>query len=454
MFSKTLSAVLREPWLIDQEWAKAHLPIVLQMMKGENVSFKAATPTDSSVIGQYDPDYRACVLEVSAGGVVKASRYRSFRDAPEGSIAVIPVSGPITKFTGDCGEPGTEIMGQWVREADAAHNISGIVVKIDSPGGMVSGTQSFVDTLSNTRKRTIGYVDDGLMASAAMWIGAACDQVYASQKTDLIGSIGVLTTIADFTAMFEKEGIKLVDIYASQSTEKNLDYRNALNGDYRMIQSRLDFIAKEFISSIQSLRKGKLNLAAGDPFKGAIYNAVEATKIGLIDGIKSFEEVLVITANGNSSTSKSTSKSSSMFGMEKFTTISGRIGHDSHTDEDIAGINLQLEEKGVLGLILVRTSELEAVANAAQVSEKLTARVAELNDTIAQISSESAEKTTQITQLNEQVTSLNTELDGAGAKRTGVKKEMDDEAASSFKINSEAPHNKRARIATSGSSAK
>jgi ClpP class serine protease len=52
-------------------------------------------------------------------------------------------------------------------------------------------------------------IDDGIAASAAMWIAsAASHEIYTTQKTDMVGSIGVYTTVADWYGYFAKEGFE------------------------------------------------------------------------------------------------------------------------------------------------------------------------------------------------------------------------------------------------------
>lgn len=278
----------------------AHLPQIARVLTGEQlfpaIGERKAYHDDSDGREPVSPYWPIAIHPDAKSGYVKASRYRSFSEAPAGSVALIPVTGPITKYLGDCGEAGNEVMTNWVKEADGSGNISGILLKIDSPGGQVDGTRTLVDALSNTGKRTIGFVDDGMACSAAMWIGAACDDLYCSQATDTVGSIGVLSTLADYRGFFEQKGIKIHEIYAPQSTDKNADYREALEGNYDKVKADLQVLAQSFIDSMRTLRGNKLNTSVDNPFTGKTYYAPQALEIGLIDGIMPFEKALLKAA--------------------------------------------------------------------------------------------------------------------------------------------------------------
>ena len=102
---------------------------------------------------------------------------------------------------------------------DRSPNISGVVFNIDSGGGMVSGTAEFADFISKMNKPTISWTND-YQCSAAEWIASACNLKMAGPHASDIGSIGTLLSFQDFSAMFEKWGAKIYDIYAPQSTEK------------------------------------------------------------------------------------------------------------------------------------------------------------------------------------------------------------------------------------------
>lgn len=103
-----------------------------------------------------------------------------------------------------------------------------------------------------------------------------------------------------------------------------------------------------------------------------------------------------------------------MFG-EKFPQLKSMIGKESFTAEEIASLNLELEEKGVKGLAIV--SE-EATANVAELTAKLEAAQTELTTAKEQVTAITTERD-----------ALKAELEGAAESRTSVKKEKDSNAS-------------------------
>lgn len=302
MSFKILSAVLRGAWLIEPDFAQAHFPLVQNLISGNFDGF------------EYKPNKNS---EVFAINTFKANRsYSTFNDAPKGSIAVIPVTGPILKHD-NCGDPGSMTRARQIKEANDHPNIDAIIFDMDSPGGMVDGTQTFADAIKSTTKPTIAIINDGMSASAAYWLASQCDEIYVSRKTDMVGSIGVYLTFADFTKMYEDKGVKIHEIYAPQSTEKNQDFKEAKKGNYKLVEEELRFIADTFINAVKEGRGSKLNLSAGDPFKGKMFFADDAQAIGLIDGIKTMDEVIARAAELSQTSNQNSNNNTNASDMNK-----------------------------------------------------------------------------------------------------------------------------------------
>ena len=301
----TISAILRGRWLIDKDWATNHLPLVKALIKGENPNlfdsaFKQLDFEDRKASGigaesGMETYWNENLLRFPmaghiAGTMFTAGRWNSFNDAPPNSVAVIPINGPIMKNGGDCGEPGAVHFSNWIKSANQSERITGILLVIDSPGGMVDGTQTVVDSIINSQKPVVAFINDGMMASAATWIGTAADEIYASQKTDTIGSIGVYCTVYDYRDWLKAEGIVQHDIYAPQSQDKNKAYYDAIAGDYSLYEQELKLIADQFIKGVKANRKGKLNVKENNPFTGKMFDAQTAADMGLIDGFATLEQ--------------------------------------------------------------------------------------------------------------------------------------------------------------------
>jgi signal peptide peptidase SppA len=329
---------------------------------------------------------------VSKEKITTANQYQ-LNDAPEDSIAVVRILSPISK-TDWCGDPGTQSLGRYISVAADNPNISSIILEIDSPGGTLSGTQTLVDTIKQAvaKKPVLAFVNEGMMASAAYWIGSAATEIYASQKTDLIGSIGVYQTMVDATKRWEDLGYKIKDVYAAQSSEKNEEYREFVEkGTTKLTENAVKIAANIFINAIKTNRGDKIDVKQDDPFEGRLYYAYEAEKIGLIDGIKNFDQV-VDRAYALSKDPNANNKSTPMAGIKfvaAWTWLAAQFGAASPetlTEEHFKiandkGAELESQLVAANSRIAEMEAEVQSMTERAQLAEANASRLQGIVDT-------------------------------------------------------------------------
>lgn len=339
---------------MNPEVAAGYLPLVTRIIKGEAI----ASPEDKAIWedGVDLKAYHKAEALNSVQGVsvvIKKNRWVSFNDAPFDSIAEIVVSGPLMKV-GECGAAGYDAYSDWIREADQSPRINSIILRMDTPGGAVYGVSKMADAIRGTSKPIIAFVDDGMSASAGYWLASQADEIVLSHSTSEVGSIGVYTTLADWYSYFEKEGLKVWDIYAPESKEKNDYYRLALEGKEDKMKERLSSLAQTFITTVKEGRGDKINLSKGDPFKGAMFAGQAAIDVGLADRISSYQEVVI----GLASKKDNKDSNSNTMATKQYGNVNAALGVDSlEANED--GVYLNQEQLASLDAAL-DNSDLEA----------------------------------------------------------------------------------------------
>ncbi|CAN5181998.1 signal peptide peptidase SppA [soil metagenome] len=90
-----------------------------------------------------------------------------------------------------------------------------VVIRVDSPGGTVSGSEALYDALRRlAAKKPMITVVDGLAASGGYIAAMGADRIVARQ-TSLVGSIGVLFQIPNVGQLLNNVGVKLEEIKSS-----------------------------------------------------------------------------------------------------------------------------------------------------------------------------------------------------------------------------------------------
>jgi signal peptide peptidase SppA len=198
---------------------------------------------------------------------------------------VIPVIGAIGyKVSGlekTCGVTDVRDIREWTVEAMTDPRIENIVYDMSTPGGGVTGVPELADFIAECgkKKHTIAFTDD-LMASAGYWIGAACNEIYATPSAN-VGSIGVYSYIVDISKMYEEAGIK-VELF-KDGKYKGMGLQGlSLTDEQRVyLQEEVNKISTLFKGFVKAQRPG----VADDQMQGQCVMGYEAE--GLVDGVVS-----------------------------------------------------------------------------------------------------------------------------------------------------------------------
>lgn len=280
--------ILNSIWMMEYGSAVNYLPLLVSYLKGErlNTSSRSSENIIDNCNGVQFATMQSGLYHISDKG-----RWSSPEEAPANSIAVIEISGAITKHDQYCGPAGMATKANLLARCDASPNIKGAIIKQETGGGEGGAMRLFHESVSKFTKPIVGFVDD-LSCSAGMGNLAACHMIVANSKLARVGSIGTYLTIADFTKQFEMQGINLIEVYADASKDKNNEYYEALKGNLEPLKKIVNTYNESFLELIETSRDGKLTADRSEWGTGKVYFAEEAKKIGLIDSIDSFDNVL------------------------------------------------------------------------------------------------------------------------------------------------------------------
>jgi ClpP class serine protease len=453
----TIRAILQGKWLIDKQWAESMLPAVAAVLKGGQWVQQADGPVRNGQYGYERPflvdvktmnRYPMYVWNPNTGYGLNTSL-----NSMDGLVALVPISGPILKYDGDCGEAGSVTRTGWLQLLDSMPNVTGMVLVWDTPGGMVDGTNSLSGAIKALKKFSISYVDDGMCCSAGMWGATSAKEFYASKDTDCVGSIGVLCTLADFSGYYADMGIKVESIYAPQSSEKNIEYREWQKGNDTLIKDDLAVTASAFIDAIKANRPG----AARHESKwatGRSFYAKEAKSIGLIDGIMPLSKVIQRAHyKGKNFTNMNTNPSSASTGAANAQreALLHAEGNEATVmaEGDIAPVAGFLISEAHLNAMgdMVAANE-QAAAELVQLREQvttLTAQLATANETIATHEGSNAQAamqaaddaTAQVAVLQEENTGLRERIAVLEAENEALGKESSSNSGTSLQASAD-----------------
>lgn len=273
MLQRILS-ILSAQWLIHEDTAMSYVPAMIAFLRGQQV-----------VLGDYKMPKPYVVGIRQPGEQISLVQYHwelNDENIPENSVAVVVIDGPI------CSWNSMDIMTR-LKEIQENDRINAVLLQVNSPGGMVLGIDLLASAIKNLGKPVVA-MTTGMTCSAAAWITATATRRIATSGMDMFGSIGVMTSLSDYKGLFEKYGIKQVDLYATKATRKNEASRAwAESGDTKPMQDFLDQVNEFFHKAITDNLGIKED---SEVLTGATFWAQKALDLGLIDEIGTMDSAL------------------------------------------------------------------------------------------------------------------------------------------------------------------
>lgn len=230
---------------------------------------------------------------VSRVNAVRSLLVRS-SSSPQDSIAVITLSGTLSRGGDYYNGTSTAQVALEISRAAADPSISGIVLDINSPGGTFSGTKELGDAVTNAKQSKPVYASiTDLGASAAYWIASQATQVYATVDS-LVGSIGTYGAVVDMSRYLDNIGVKVQVIRADQTGEhKAAGYPGTQLTESQLAEMRKTMTSRnQFFLDAVTQGRGLSPVALAQIADGRVFPASEAKQLGLVDVVGTLSQAL------------------------------------------------------------------------------------------------------------------------------------------------------------------
>ena len=212
----------------------------------------------------------------------------------QGDIGVISVAGPLNnssswmnEWLGFTGYP--EIREALIHAVSDA-SVKRIVLDVKSGGGAVSGVSDTGDLIRaiSTKVKTIDTYSDGMIASAAYWLGSSAKSVTIGNVTEA-GSIGVLVMHQEMSKMLEKAGITVNVIRSGKFKALGNSAEPLSELGKEIIQAQVDHMAGLFNDHVADMRGTTAELVDKNMGQGRVFIGQQAVDVGLVDAVANFD---------------------------------------------------------------------------------------------------------------------------------------------------------------------
>lgn len=183
-----------------------------------------------------------------------------------------------------------------------------VVLRIDSPGGVVSGLNECVFALRKLSKSAgiplIAYVDE-LAASAAYALACACDEIFLPASA-IAGSVGVISCMYDQVKADEAMGVNFVTITSGDRKADGHPHVPIEDAAISAEQNRVNRLAQQFFQLVADKRPLSKKQISG--YEAGIFLGEEAVAAGLADDVLGWDELIDALSGAENSEEKSLAK--------------------------------------------------------------------------------------------------------------------------------------------------
>ena len=180
-----------------------------------------------------------------------------------------------------------------LRKASKDDNVKAIILRINSPGGTITASDTIYHEIVEFKQRTklpviAAILDVG--ASGGYYVALAADTIVAN-PTSVTGSIGVLMLTVNAHGLMEKIGVAPVTIKSGAMKDAGSPFRALTPEERAVFQGMIDDMYARFVKIV--VRSRKIPEARVREFAdGRVYTSEQALSLGLIDKVAYLDEVV------------------------------------------------------------------------------------------------------------------------------------------------------------------
>lgn len=194
--------------------------------------------------------------------------------SPQNSIAVIQIRGPIDVDR-------AEDVREQLLSAASNDSVKAVVLRVNSPGGTVSATESIYFAVNRTaQEKPVVASVSGLAASGGYFSILPADRIYTTPGAQL-GSVGVI-------------GIRPEEEGAAPRVVSGPD--KVRGGTAETFRAQVESLRREFVGTVYLHRQDKLEISPDNLSYAQIYIGARAVENGIADRIGSRRDAIIYAA--------------------------------------------------------------------------------------------------------------------------------------------------------------
>ncbi|ASG21404.1 S49 family peptidase [Nitrospirillum viridazoti] len=209
-------------------------------------------------------------------------------------VAIVPVLGTLVArwdwLAAWCGLTSYDALTATIGAAIDDPRVRGIMLDIDSPGGIAAGMLDCADRIrAASEVKPLWAHANALAASAACGIGTAPTRLSLPRMGN-VGSVGVVSLHVDQSAADEQRGLRYTALYSGAQKIDGWGHAPLPDDVRARFQARLDASRLQFATAVAGYRGLAVDTVMQT--EAALLQDYEAVNLGLADAVESFDEAL------------------------------------------------------------------------------------------------------------------------------------------------------------------
>jgi protease-4 len=176
---------------------------------------------------------------------------------------------------------------QQIEAAERDRTVKAIVLRLNSPGGTVTGSDTLYQLVERYQKRTgkpvIASAQE-VACSGAYYAALAADQIVV-QPTSVVGSIGVVFNAFEFSGGLSKLGVRSDAIKSGRFKDMGSPFKPLPPDERALMQEMVDEYFALFTSLVKKHRPGLSEPQFATATDGRVFSGTQAVQIGLADHV-------------------------------------------------------------------------------------------------------------------------------------------------------------------------
>jgi protease-4 len=163
-------------------------------------------------------------------------------------------------------------------------SVTGIVLRINSPGGAVGPSQEIYSVVRDiTKKKPVVAVMTGVAASGGLYSALSASKIFCQPGT-LTGSIGVIMQLPNVSKIADLVGFQMMTVKSGDLKDVGNAFRPMSATEQEYLQITINAAHKQFVEAISESRKIPFDTVSKFA-DGRVILGSQAVELGLVDGI-------------------------------------------------------------------------------------------------------------------------------------------------------------------------